>query len=356
MQDIATPILVILLNLVVNPIIPILLICPFGFSVFYECIQKKFTTSDTIIATLSVFLLFSGLIFFLLGIGLTSPIFTTNVSATNTINTKIFFNDKNLPLLNSTDSLQIIGGIDSSNASVLAITTTLEPNPSTFNFGMLGLFIGVVSLGVSIILSAVSTILTIYKSYETSYLTYREYRNISVIWTIFGLFTLLYGYSISGFTSDLVKLFGIFYIDVGLFSLLIFSWLIRKELDFGQKIKLVIAQLNVRDQNKNELLSLLDWCREHLNTFISDKKTMESRKVQAWVVSTLGAVLTLYIGWTIVFNSGDFLKFLPLILVLEIGIGALTWGVVTLRNLPSESATPEAATQVAASSDVGTNH
>jgi hypothetical protein len=356
MQDIATPILVILLNLVVNPIIPILLISPFGFSVFYECIQKKFTTSDTIIVTLSVFLLFSGAIFFLLGIGLTSPIFTTNVSATNTINTKIFFNDKNLSLLNSTDSLQILGGINSSNVSVLAITTTLEPTPTTFDFGMLGLFIGLVSLGISIILSAVSTILTISKSYETSNLTYREYRNISIIWTIFGLFTLIYGYSISGFTSDLVKLFGIFYLDAGLFSLLVLSWLIRKELDLDQKIKLVIAQLNVRDQHKNKLISSLDWCREHLNTFISDKKTMESRKVQAWVVSTLGAVLTLYIGWAIVFNSGDFLKFLPVILVLEIGMGALTWGIVTLRNLPSESATPETANPNAASLEVGTNH
>jgi uncharacterized membrane protein YozB (DUF420 family) len=98
MQDIATPILVILLNLVTNPLIPILLISPFGFSIFYECIQKKFTTFDTILTTLSIFLLFAGLIFFLLGIGLTSPIFTTNVSATNTINTKIFFNDKNFAL------------------------------------------------------------------------------------------------------------------------------------------------------------------------------------------------------------------------------------------------------------------
>jgi uncharacterized membrane protein len=235
----------------------------------------------------------------------------------------------------------------------LEVTTTLEPTPTTFDFGMRGLFIGVVSLGVSIILSAVSTILTISKSYGVLYLTYREYRNISIIWIFFGLFTLLYGYSISGFTSNLVKLFGIFYLDAGLFFLLIISWLIRKELDLGQKIELVIAQLNVRDQNINGQPYLLDWCREYLNTFIHDKKTMESRKVQAWVASTLGAVLIVYIGWTIFFNSGDFLKYLPAILILEIGVGALTWGVVTLLNLSPETATPGSATPDAAPSEEG---
>ena len=328
MQDFATPILVIAISIIANPFNPILLMCPFAFSVFFECMMKKYSRSDSIFATLCVFLLFSGFFLMLLGIGLSSPIFTTNVSASNSINTKIFFNNQNLSIQNTTGTAQIFNGISASNVSILNISTNLGPQSTAFDFGMVGLVIGIVSLGVSVILSAVSTILTITKSYTISQLNNEQYRKIFIIWLIFGLIILFYGYLLSGLISDLMKLFGILYLDIGLLFIIIFSLAIHFEQNLSQKIQTAIAQLKAANQNTKKSRFSSNWLRDQINKFINGKKSMESLKIRALVVASLSIVLLVYGFWAS-FNPDSFFKYLPEVLFIGIGFGALTWALST---------------------------
>jgi hypothetical protein len=344
MQDIAAPILVIVITLMENPYVPLLLTCPFSFSVSLECIFKKFSVSDTIISSLAVFLLFSGLFFFLLGLGLTSPLFTSNVSSSSSINTKIVLNNQNLSLLNTTENVQFFNGFNNSNFSIINISTTVEPSKAALDFGTLGLIIGIVSLGVSIILSAISTILTIYKSYETSSLTNEEYRKISIVWIIFGFVVLCYGYSLSGLISALVKLFGILYLDLGLLSFIIFSLFIHMKQSFSQKIESAIVQIKMANQDQNESRFSWDGFRDNLNTFINNKKSMESPPIRAWVVVILSLVIIGYGFWSIQ-NPNSFLNYLPQVITLGIGLGAFVWAVTTLYYYHNRLPTPEVSPQ-----------
>jgi len=328
MPESATLILVIIITLITNPINPILLICPFAFSVLYETILKKYNTSDTVIATLAIFLLFSGIIFFLLGVGLTSPLFTTNVTTSNSINTKIFFNEQNLSNPNTSGNIQIFNGINNSNVSILNISTTLEPPTVVLDFGMLGLVIGIVSLGFSIVISAVSIILTIQKSYEESSLNKEEYRKISIIWIIFGIIIVIYGYVFSDQSSILMKLFGMLYLDFGLLLFICSSLTIQFERNFNQKIQSVITQINAANRNEQNSQFSFSKIREQFNKFSIDKKSMEPLQ-RAWVMLALSGVFTVYGLWA-VFHLDTFINYLPVVLIIDVGLGALTWAVVAL--------------------------
>jgi len=336
MQDFATPILIIVVNLMTNPINLLLLISPFAFSAFYECRVKKFSISDTVIASLSIYLLFAGIIFFLTGFGLTSPLFTNNVSASNTITTQVLFNNQALSVPDNS-----IGMLNNTNISILNISTTIEPIKTAFDFSMLGLSIGILSLGLSLMLSAISTILTIYKSYNDLTLDYSEWRIISIIWCIFGIIILIYGYSFSGFESDLMKMFGILYLDAGLLFILIFSYLIKSEFSFDQKISVVISQLSKQNYPINTGKCSLPHLQDHFNRLISNKKNMNSPSILPGVVAVLSLI---FIGYGILatFSPNILITYFPQLIILEVGLGSLTWAGMTMyyrkktESIPSD--------------------
>lgn len=340
MQDFATPILIIVVNLMINPINSFLLISPFAFSVFYECRVKKFSTSDSTISTLSIFLLFAGIIFFLTGFGLTSPLFTANVSASETITTHVSFNNQNLPISNNS-----LGVVNGTNISILNISTTIEPTKTVFDFSMLGLSIGVLSLGLSLILSAISTILTIYKSYEDLNLNYSEWRIISTIWFIFGIIISLYGHSISGFESNLMKLFGIIYFDAGLLFILIFTYLIQSKLSFSQKISVVISQLSKPNHSTKTVKPVISHLRDHFNIFINNKKNMHSSPILPCIITVISLIFIGY-GVLATIYPNILVTYLPQLIILEVGLGSLTWAGSTMwyqkkaESLPSDKKEP----------------
>jgi len=236
--DIATLILVITVVLVQQPLVIVLLLCPFALSTFFEGKWRKFYTNDLNFSVLSVLLIMSGVILMLLGIGLTSPLLNnTTQSSLGSINTIVFFNEQNLSDVNNGSNL-IANGSSISKISILNITTTLEPKTPSTDFGMLGIVLGIVSLGISLMLSGIAYVLTILKNYENSKLSHKENSLIGIIWIFFGVIIILYGYTISELNlSNVIKLFGWVYFVGGLIYSLFNFWIMANEKTFYEIVK-----------------------------------------------------------------------------------------------------------------------
>ena len=239
MPDIATLILVITIVLIQQPQVIVLLLCPFALSTFCEGKWRKFKFNDLIFAILSVLLITSGVILMLLGIGLTSPIFNnTTHSSLGSINTVVFFNEQNLSDVKTGENILIVNGSNNSKISILNITTTLEPKSPINDFGILGIVLGIVSLGISLIFSGIAYVLTIQKSYEDSKLSAKENFLIAVIWFAFGIIIILYGYTVSELNlSNVIKLIGLIYLIFGLLLGLFYFYVMATEKSFEEVVK-----------------------------------------------------------------------------------------------------------------------
>jgi hypothetical protein len=320
MEDFAIIVFLVITLLIRNQILLAILMCPLPLSVFCECIWRNFNRNDTIFTTLSVFLLLSGLVVLFLGIGLSSPLLNITSNSSYSINTRIEFNDKNLSILNTTENGQIFIGTNTSKISFLNITTTLEPKKTAYDFGLLGIFIGVVSLGFSI-----------HRDYEPAELSKKERLIIATIWVFFGIVIILYGYALPYPIPSLSYLFGFIYLDFGLLYFLIY-YIFKK--DFNQTIEK--ARLDLLSHNAITSHFSLHRFREQFNMFISDTGNMESVKIRAYIVTILSLILIVY-GIEAILNPTSFLQYLPGILIFGIGAGSITWAVITLCNREEES-------------------
>lgn len=218
MLDFATLILGLTIVVITNPLLFVLLLCPFLFSTLIECIWRKFKINDTTFALLSTLLIMTGVIFMLLGVGLSSPLLTNSSQKSgDSINTIVYFNDQNLSDLKIDENTLIKGGSNNSKLSILNISTTLVPKTPINDLGMLGIIIGVVSLGISLMLSGVAYLLTILKNYENSQLSTKEKFLIVAIWMAFGVLSILYGYYVHiENLSYAIMLIGLIYLILGI--------------------------------------------------------------------------------------------------------------------------------------------
>jgi len=120
---------------------------------------------------------------------------------------------------------------------------------------MLGIVLGVVSLGISLILSGIAYVLTTLKSYEDSSLTAKENSYIAVIWIVFGLIIILYGSSVSSLElSNVINILGWIYFDFGLLFGLYNLWMMANEKKFYEIVRK--ATLDLKSPRRNHIMAL----------------------------------------------------------------------------------------------------
>lgn len=289
-----------------------LLLFPFALSTTFEAFRRKFKSNDIIFATLSVLLIMSGVIIMLLGVGLTSPLLNNSTEkSVDSVNTIVYFDEQNVTDSKNTYSISSRNG-NTSKISILNITTTFEQKSSINDFGMLGIVLGVVSLGISLMLSGIAYVISILNKYDNSKLRSRDNVIIAVIWIIFGILIIICGYSVSVTDlSSVIQVIGWLYLVLGLvygcFNLL----KIISEKTFKETV--IIATNQLKNPNGSSHMMLT-------NPF------------SPWIFVFLGGFLMLCGGFLLHFDIGPLQT-----LLYSIGLAILLFGASQVANFKTNT-------------------
>jgi hypothetical protein len=192
----------------------------------------------------------------------------------------------------------------------------LEPKNPSNDFGRLAIVLGVVSLGISLMLSGIAYVLTILKSYENSKLSAKENSLIAVIWIVFGIIIILYGYGVSELNlSSVIKLFGWIYLIGGLLYGLFNFWIMVNEKSFYEIVKK--ATLDIKSPTPSLFM-------------------LFSKTQIAWVFVIIGAVAMIVSSISMIYGFGTLQ-----ILGYSIGLAILLFGASQVASLKTSTAINE---------------
>ena len=181
---------------------------------------------------------------------------------------------------------------------------------------MLGIVLGVVSLGISLILSGIAYVLTILKNYEDSVLTAKENSYIAVIWIVFGVIIILYGYIVSSLDlSHVINILGWIYLDFGILFGLYNFWIMVNEKSFYEKVRK--ATLDFKSPRQNNIMAL-------------------TRVQIAWGILAMGAVVMIAGSLMMLWGFGT----LQMILY-SVGLAVFLFGTSQVANMRANAAVNE---------------
>lgn len=231
----------------------VLFLFPWGISWYLIYRKKGSNRYEAGLASISIILVIVGVLILLFGAGLSSPEFRNPTqNSTTTINmqlnlgcdnTSSFYSNKNASILNNIKSplrlneskINATSKDVSRNSSEYNATATITQDLRQNPLEMVGLVLGIVGLGLSIISVGMNNLFSIGSRKEThitknclyqdlfsfsrrytKILECWDYIIIGFVWILFGAIPCIYGVFSSIYGLDIINFFGLLYISFGI--------------------------------------------------------------------------------------------------------------------------------------------